>query len=92
MSHALYMASQSRVDLGSFQHATTVDVSVVAGRTYHDFNDAEHPDAVTIKKSRATTHGTSLTWTFPAHSVTLLQFSPEKAGATSSDKKRTSHA
>ncbi|MBU3868287.1 hypothetical protein KN815_30840 [Streptomyces sp. 4503] len=33
-----------------------------------------------------------LTLTFPAHSVTLLRFSPEKAGATSSDEKRTSHA
>ena len=43
---------KSRVELGSFRHATTVDVSVVAGRTSHDFNDAEYPDAVTIKKSR----------------------------------------
>ncbi|GAA1697124.1 hypothetical protein GCM10009680_41540 [Streptomyces yatensis] len=51
-----------------------------------------HPDAVTIEKSHTTAHGTSLTWTFPAHSVTLLRFSPEKAGATSSNKKRTSHA
>ncbi|MEU1942271.1 alpha-L-arabinofuranosidase C-terminal domain-containing protein [Streptomyces sp. NPDC020125] len=83
---------KSRVEPGSFQHATTVDVSLVAGRTYHDFNNAEHPEAVTIQKSRATAHDASLTWTFPAHSVTLLRFPPEKTGATSSDEKRTSHA
>ncbi|WP_413116689.1 alpha-L-arabinofuranosidase C-terminal domain-containing protein [Streptomyces sp. CY1] len=83
---------KSRVEPVGFRHATTVDVSVVAGRTYHDFNNAEHPDAVTIERSRVTAHGTSLTCTFPAHSVTLLRFPPEEAGATSSDEKRTSHA
>ncbi|AQW55666.1 hypothetical protein [Streptomyces violaceusniger] len=42
-------------------------------------------------ESHATAHGDSLTWTFPAHSVTILRFSPEKARVTSSDRKRTSH-
>ncbi|MBB4779802.1 alpha-L-arabinofuranosidase C-terminal domain-containing protein [Streptomyces rapamycinicus] len=68
---------KSRVDLGGFRHAGTVDVSVVAGRSYDDFNNAEHPDAVTIKKSHATAEDDSLNWTFPAHSVTLLRFPPQ---------------
>ncbi|MFE2184773.1 alpha-L-arabinofuranosidase C-terminal domain-containing protein, partial [Streptomyces sp. NPDC059455] len=68
---------KSRVDLGGFRHAGTVDMSVVAGRSYDDFNNDEHPDAVTIEKSHATAKGNSLNWTFPAHSVTLLRFSPE---------------
>ncbi|GAA1247319.1 alpha-L-arabinofuranosidase C-terminal domain-containing protein [Streptomyces javensis] len=67
---------KSRVDLGSFRHTGTVDVSVVAGRSYDDFNNDEHPDAVTIEKSRATAKGDSLNWTFAAHSVTLLRFPP----------------
>ncbi|MGV9856645.1 alpha-L-arabinofuranosidase C-terminal domain-containing protein, partial [Streptomyces sp. NPDC003442] len=67
---------KSRVDLGSFRHAGTVDVSVVAGRSYDDFNNDEHPDAVTIKTSHATAKGDSLNWTFAAHSVTLLRFPP----------------
>ncbi|MGW5443699.1 alpha-L-arabinofuranosidase C-terminal domain-containing protein [Streptomyces asiaticus] len=65
---------KSRVELGSFQHTGTVDISVVAGRTYDDFNNDEHPDAVTIKKTHTTAKGDSLNWTFAAHSVTLLRF------------------
>ncbi|MBO3678908.1 hypothetical protein [Streptomyces sp. NEAU-YJ-81] len=42
-------------------------------------------------ESHATAHGDSLTWTFLAHSVSILRFSPEKAAVTSSDRKRTSH-
>ncbi|MET7904354.1 hypothetical protein [Streptomyces sp. NPDC005336] len=57
-----------------FTPAGTVDVSVVAGRTYYDFNNAEHPNSVKIEKSQAKVKAKTLDWVFKAHSVTLLRF------------------
>ncbi|MFI0821065.1 hypothetical protein ACH4TX_36310 [Streptomyces sp. NPDC021098] len=57
-----------------FTPAGTVDVSVVAGRTFDDFNSEQRPNSIKIEKSRTTTRGKTLDWAFKAHSVTLLRF------------------
>ncbi|MEU0845851.1 hypothetical protein ABZ370_41260 [Streptomyces sp. NPDC005962] len=57
-----------------FTPAGTVDVSVVAGRTFYDFNSKERPNSVKIEKSQAKTDAKTLDWSFKAHSVTLLRF------------------
>ncbi|MFI6663215.1 alpha-L-arabinofuranosidase C-terminal domain-containing protein [Streptomyces sp. NPDC050523] len=56
------------------KHSGTVHISVVAGKSYHDFNSEQHPDNVKIETTRAEAHSGSFDWTFQAHSVTRLRF------------------
>ncbi|MEU8824782.1 hypothetical protein [Streptomyces sp. NPDC048636] len=64
----------AHVAADDFTPAETVEVTVVAGRTYHDFNSEERPDAIKIEKSRAKVKDKTLDWAFKAHAVTLLRF------------------
>ncbi len=64
---------KARIQPEQFRHAGSVEVSVVSGDSYDDFNDARHPHAVGIEKTKAVLRSQEFSWTFTAHSVTLLR-------------------
>jgi alpha-N-arabinofuranosidase len=53
--------------------AGAVDVSVVSGRSYDDFNNPQHPDGVKVETSQLKPGSPAFEMTFRAHSVTLLR-------------------
>lgn len=67
-------AIKAEVSLRGFKPSGTVSVSVVSGAEFDSFNDADHPDDVTIRRSTTTIRTPTLTRTFDAHSVTVLRF------------------
>ncbi|WBB62008.1 hypothetical protein O7599_05565 [Streptomyces sp. WMMC500] len=60
----------THIKLDGFRPADHAEVSVVTGHSYHDAGP------VAIDRSRSRTDDTGLEFTFAAHSVTLLRFTP----------------
>ncbi|HVX46316.1 MAG TPA: hypothetical protein VHC49_20660 [Mycobacteriales bacterium] len=64
----------ARIVPAGFDYRLPVEISVVSGASFASFNSAEHPHDVTIEQRTLT--GADLTWTFAAHSVTVLRLRP----------------
>jgi alpha-L-arabinofuranosidase len=91
-------AVRSRVDVDGTLLKKRVHVVVLDGLSPTAYNTPAHPDSVTTVASTAVVRSSDFSWTFPAHSVTLLQMSrqpPEYlaagAGATNGAAGPTSH-
>lgn len=68
-------AEPARLDLGGRVHGTTLTVSVLDGSSPTAYNTPGNPAAVTVSTHFRSGAGNTLDWTFPAHSLTLLQWS-----------------
>ncbi len=66
---------RTRVDIDGMVHKDRVHVVVLDGQNPTAYNTPAHPDSVTTAASSAEVGNGDFSWTFPAHSVTLLQVS-----------------
>ncbi len=64
---------RAAVVVAGLSHKTSVQVSVLDGPSATSFNTRAHPRAVVTTESLATVPSGRFDWTFPAHSVSLLQ-------------------
>ena len=82
-------AITARVLLGGFRHSRSVRALVLDGPSATAYNTAPHPREVTTTAITKEVGIGSFTWTFPAHSVTLLQLS-EATSTTTATRHRAS--
>ncbi len=68
------------VVISGFTPAATATVWTLNGEDISSFNDASHPTDVMTTKSAITDAGQSFVYSFPAHSVTLIELLPAKPG------------
>jgi alpha-L-arabinofuranosidase len=57
-------------------HIGRVDVSTLNGASPFSENTEANPDAVAITETNVQVHGDTLTYAFPAHSVTVFTIHP----------------
>jgi len=75
---------RTRVVLTGLCHGDWLQVSVLDGPSPTAYNTRAHPDLVTLANSTFRLGKGNFDWTFPAHSVTLLQISPNPTVSSSS--------
>jgi alpha-L-arabinofuranosidase len=68
-------AVRSRVEIDGIIHKDRVHVELLDGQSPTAYNTPTHPDSVTTVASTAEVGNGDFSWTFPAHSITLLQLS-----------------
>ena len=66
---------RSRVEIDGIIHKDRVHVELLDGQSPTAYNTPAYPDSVTTVASTAEVGNGDFSWTFPAHSITLLQLS-----------------
>jgi len=67
-------ALKASIVLHGFESERDVEISQIKADSFISRNTLEEPDKVRLTESSAHIEGTRLTYTFPAHSLTALQF------------------
>jgi alpha-L-arabinofuranosidase len=68
-------AVRSRVDIEGLLHRSQARETLLDGPDATAYNTPPHPDSVTTETATVEVGNGDFSWTFPAHSVTLLQLS-----------------
>lgn len=76
VNRAATAAVDATVVPGGFKHTGTTTTSTVAGEHFTSFNGPDHPEDISIERGERRIGSTAFEYTFPAHSVTLLQLDP----------------
>jgi alpha-L-arabinofuranosidase len=67
--------------ISGFTPASTAQVWTLNGADISSFNDASHPTDVVTTESVVTDAGERFVYSFPAHSVTLIELLPAESGS-----------
>jgi len=59
-----------------YEHSGQALVSTVAGQEITSYNGPDRPDAVGIQRAQQTLDGNAFSYTFPAHSTTVIELRP----------------